>query len=44
MWCQITSGQLQKIIVVPVGAINMQSTAIHYEVHYSNKFDTTTAT
>jgi len=27
-----------------VGAINMQSTAIHCEVQYSNRFDKTTAT
>jgi len=31
-------------IVVVVGAINERSTAIHGEVSYSNRFDTTTVT
>jgi len=36
--------QPQPIFVVVIGAINMWSTAIHCEVLYSNRFDTTTAT
>jgi len=31
------------MVVVAEGAINMRSTAVHYQVQYSNRFDTTTA-
>jgi len=44
IWRHIASGPPEPIVVVAVGAINMQSTAVHHAVRYSNGFDTTTAT
>ena len=40
----ISSRQLEPIVVVAVGVINMRSTAVHCQAQSINRFDTTTAT